>query len=70
MRALVAIPVLMTLIGQGLPAQTPDPTTLGPRVGEHVPDFTLPDQHGVERPLRSMYGPKGTVLVFFRSADW
>ena len=51
-------------------AQTPDPQALGPRVGERVPDFSLPDQHGATRSLRSTFGPKGAVLVFFRSADW
>ena len=51
-------------------AQAPDPQTLGPRVGERVPDFTLTDQHGTMRSLRSVFGPKGAVLVFFRSADW
>jgi hypothetical protein len=51
-------------------ADTPDPKTLGPKVGERVPEFTLPDQGGVTRSLRSTFGPKGAVLVFFRSADW
>ena len=51
-------------------ADGPDPGTIGPKVGETVPDFTLPDQHGATRTLRSTYGPKGAVLVFFRSADW
>jgi len=47
-----------------------DPQTLGPKIGERVPDFSLPDQHGATRTLRSTFGPKGAVLVFFRSADW
>jgi len=51
-------------------AQTPDPQTLGPKVGAHAPDFTLRDQRGVARTLRSTFGPKGAVLVFYRSADW
>ena len=51
-------------------AQTSDPQTVGPRVGDRVPDFTLTDQHGTSRSLRSTFGPKGVVLVFFRSADW
>ncbi len=51
-------------------AQAPDPQTLGPRVGERVPEFSLPDQHGTVRSLRSTLGPKGAVLVFYRSADW
>jgi hypothetical protein len=51
-------------------AQTPDPQSLGPKVGERVPELSLPDQHGTMRSLRSTLGPKGAVLVFFRSADW
>jgi hypothetical protein len=51
-------------------AQTPDHQSLGPKVGERVPEFDLPDQHGTMRSLRSTLGPKGAVLVFFRSADW
>ncbi len=47
-----------------------DVDTLGPKVGDTVPDFTLPDQHGTSRTLKSLMGPKGAVLVFFRSADW
>jgi hypothetical protein len=51
-------------------AQATDPATLGPKVGEHVPDFSLRDQNGVTRTLQSTLGPKGAVLIFFRSADW
>ena len=47
-----------------------DVETLGPKVGDTVPDFTLPDQHGATRTLKSLMGPKGAILVFFRSADW
>jgi AhpC/TSA family len=42
----------------------------GPRVGEKVPDFTLPDQNGKEHSLQQLMGPKGLLLVFVRSADW
>ena len=51
-------------------ADGPNPQDLGPKVGERVPGFSLPDQRGVTRTLRSTFGPKGAVLVFFRSADW
>ena len=51
-------------------AQAPDPQTLGPKIGERVPEFSLPDQHGTPRSLKSTFGRKGAVLVFFRSADW
>ena len=42
----------------------------GPAIGEHVPDFTLPDQSGKPRSLQELMGPKGLLLVFTRSADW
>jgi hypothetical protein len=42
----------------------------GPAVGQPVPDFSLPDQSGRIQTLKSVSGPKGTMLVFFRSADW
>ena len=62
---------LVVALGIQAPAiQAPDVRTLGPKIGERVPDFTLPDQHGDRRSLRSLLGAKGTVLVFFRSADW
>lgn len=47
-----------------------DVTKLGPRVGERVPDFSLPDQAGVTRTLPSIMGPRGAMVVFIRSADW
>jgi len=61
-----------TVLAAGLTAitQTADPQSLGPKIGERVPDFSLPDQHGTTRTLQSTFGPKGAVLVFFRSADW
>jgi peroxiredoxin len=48
----------------------PDVGTLGPQVGEKVPDFSLSDQHGQLRTRASLTGPNGLVLVFNRSADW
>jgi len=43
---------------------------LGPKVGERLPSFTLNDQTGKSRTLESIAGPKGAMIVFFRSADW
>jgi hypothetical protein len=43
---------------------------IGPKVGESVPDFELPDQRGTPRKLSALLGPKGAMLVFYRSADW
>jgi hypothetical protein len=42
----------------------------GPNVGEKVPDFALRDQKGELKTLRSLLGPNGALLVFYRSADW
>jgi hypothetical protein len=66
--------VVLALIA-GTEAQQPSPPlpdvqTLGPQVGTRVPDFTLSDQTGQPRPLESLMGPKGLMLVFSRSADW
>jgi hypothetical protein len=51
-------------------AQTVDVATVGPQVGQRVPGFRLPDQRGRQQTLSSVAGPKGTMVVFFRSADW
>ncbi|MGO9893887.1 MAG: hypothetical protein ACLPX8_06715 [Bryobacteraceae bacterium] len=42
----------------------------GPAVGDRVPDFAGPDQTGRTQTLESIMGPKGAMLVFYRSADW
>jgi hypothetical protein len=42
----------------------------GPAVGQPVPDFSLQDQEGRTQTLKSVSGPTGAMLVFFRSADW
>jgi cytochrome oxidase Cu insertion factor (SCO1/SenC/PrrC family) len=53
-------------------AATPkvDVESLGPRVGAALPDFTLRDQRGEAHSLKSLLGPRGALIVFFRSADW
>ena len=47
-----------------------DVASLGPQIGERVPDFALPDQAGRIQTLDSIRGPNGTMLLFHRSADW
>ena len=42
----------------------------GPEVGQQVPAFSAQDQDGRTQTLKSIMGPKGAMLVFFRSADW
>jgi len=47
-----------------------DVSKLGPQVGQVVPDFSLKDQAGKTWTRQSIMGPRGAMLVFFRSADW
>jgi hypothetical protein len=42
----------------------------GPPVGSKMPGFELRDQDGKTHTLASLLGPKGAVILFFRSADW
>jgi hypothetical protein len=42
----------------------------GPGVGSKIPAFEARDQNGKVQTPDSIRGPKGAVLVFFRSADW
>ena len=42
----------------------------GPDVGQQAPTFSAEDQEGRTQTLKSIMGPKGALLVFFRSADW
>jgi hypothetical protein len=67
-RSLLACSLLI-LLQQAAPP-LPDVQKLGPQVGDRVPDFSLTDQHGQSRTLASLVGPKGAMLVFYRSADW
>jgi len=45
-------------------------TSIGLEVGQKAPAFSAHDQFGGEQTLETLKGPKGTVLLFFRSADW
>jgi len=43
---------------------------IGLAVGTRAPSFSLRDQSGREQTSAALKGTKGTVLLFFRSADW
>ena len=45
-------------------------TSIGLPVGTKAPAFSAPDQFGQPQTLETLKGPRGTVLLFFRSADW
>jgi hypothetical protein len=42
----------------------------GPRTGTRAPAFQATDQFGHVQTAATLSGPKGLVLLFFRSADW
>jgi hypothetical protein len=44
--------------------------SIGLAVGEKAPAFLLRDQLGRAQTLDTLKGTNGTVLLFFRSADW
>ncbi|HET7259102.1 MAG TPA: hypothetical protein VFI75_05240 [Candidatus Acidoferrum sp.] len=44
--------------------------SIGLAVGQKAPSFSLHDQFGKTQTLESLRGASGTVLLFFRSADW
>ena len=73
-RGLLAAGLLIAVLGVGshaMQSRTPvNVASLGPQVGEQVPEFSLPDQYGQERTLDSILGPNGAILLFPRSADW
>ena len=60
----VAMGILLIAVSRGQIIKT------GPDVGRQVPDFSARDQQGRNQTLKSIMGPKGAMLVFFRSADW
>ncbi|HWO27858.1 MAG TPA: hypothetical protein VNO32_03580 [Candidatus Acidoferrum sp.] len=44
--------------------------SIGLAVGQKAPDFSARDEFGHVQSLETLKGPNGTVLLFFRSADW
>jgi cytochrome oxidase Cu insertion factor (SCO1/SenC/PrrC family) len=73
LRAAAMVVLALVFSGSTMGGQAPaapDISKLGPQVGTTVPPFEGVDQFGKPRTLASSAGPKGTMLVFFRSADW
>lgn len=46
------------------------PMAIGLAVGQKAPNFSANDEFGNVQTLESLRGANGTVLLFFRSADW
>ena len=47
-----------------------EPMSIGLAVGQKAPNFSARDEFGRVQTLETLKGPNGTVLLFFRSADW
>ena len=70
LRAAVVVLTLSTDISVAQVVSQRVSDTPGPAVGAKAPAFQLSDQTGASRSLDAVMGPKGLMLVFFRSADW
>lgn len=68
-RSILSLVALIVAAAAGLTAQI-DVSQIGPKVGAKAPALQLADQQGRVQTIASLAGPKGTMLVFFRSADW
>lgn len=65
----LALATLLALLGAGSNAFAEAP--FGPKVGTPAPLVeALKDQSGRPRQLQDLAGPKGVVLMFFRTTDW
>ncbi len=63
----------LCLVAIGFASQTPTEQSapgIGIGVGEKMPSFTAEDQFGHQVSSDALRGANGTVLLFFRSADW
>ena len=65
-----SVTVRGTLAGNTIRVASVAPMSIGLPVGRKAPAFSAPDQFGQTQTLDSLKGRAGTVLLFFRSADW
>ena len=75
MKLAATVLVLFSFIAKGIgPANASTehsvPTSIGLPVGEKAPPFVLRDQFDRPESNETLRGVNGTILLFFRSADW
>jgi hypothetical protein len=75
MKIAVAMLLVFGLFGlrggrENPPTDYPVSPSVGLEVGQQAPAFVLSDQFGHQQSNETLKGLKGTVLLFFRSADW
>jgi hypothetical protein len=73
----IGVPLLFLVGLFAVPGGQENPSTnhaiapsVGLEIGQQAPVFTLPDQFGHEQSNETLKGSKGTIVLFFRSADW
>lgn len=59
-----------TMGGDSIRVASIEPMAIGLAVGQKAPAFSLRDQFRQVQSLETLRGTKGTVILFFRSADW
>jgi hypothetical protein len=59
-----------TLDGDTIHIASIEMMSIGLAVGKKAPAFSVHDQFGRVQTLETLKGVNGTVLLFFRSADW
>jgi len=75
MKIAVAILLFTGVLGLATEQESPSiplypAPSIGLEIGQQAPAFALPDEFGQEQTNQTLKGTSGTVLVFFRSADW
>jgi hypothetical protein len=65
-----AVTITGKLDGDTIRVSSVGSMSIGLAVGDKAPAFSLRDQFGRAETLDSLKGANGTVLLFFRSADW
>jgi len=65
-----AVTVRGALDGDTIRVTSIDLMSIGLAVGQKAPAFSLHDQTGRAQTLDTLKGSNGTLLLFFRSADW
>jgi hypothetical protein len=65
----LAVMVLANMQESSSSGQTDSPS-IGLQVGQRGPAFASRDQFGHEQSNETLRGSNGTILLFFRSADW
>jgi len=51
-------------------APLPLQISTGPDLGQPIPPFYAVDQDGRRQTFETIRGPRGALIVFYRSADW